>query len=137
MKFYGHQKEGRLKIEERRALFKYLKKQGDKVLVIEIKPNRGRRSNQANRYYWGVVVELIRNQLQTDWGEPVSREQVHDILVYKFASEEKLIGIDEIIRLQGSTSKMDTREFWRYVENCRLWATSTLNIQIPSSDAEE
>jgi len=137
MKFYAKQNDGRLDIREKRTLTKYLRKQGVKPLVVEIKPERGKRTTEANAYYWGVVVHLIRKQLESDWGHHVDQEQVHEILKHQFASSEKLIGMDKVIRLPESTSDMDVRDFWEYVEKCRFWAADTLNVQIPSSDAQE
>ncbi len=82
-----------------------------------------KRSLNQNRYYWGVVVLIFAFEI----GE--EKDDMHEILKYKFHSEEKLID-NEIIKVPKSTHDMTTAEFEIYLKKIRKWAVD-LNIIIP------
>lgn len=73
-----------------------------------------RRSNQANAYYWGVVLEAFVRQLQ-GW----TKDDVHDYLLGERFGWETLAGLGrKRIRPLRRSSKLDKAEFAEYVDWC-------------------
>ena len=83
------------------------------------KPKR-KRSDQQNRYYWGVVIKLI--SAHTGY-EP---EEMHQIMAEKYLSYEK-----NGRTFTRSTTKLKTMEFEDYMEQCRRFAAIDIQVYIP------
>jgi len=115
---------GMFKYHQHEAFYKYMKsfKPGTRVKVI-IKPFKAGdriRSIDANAYYWGCVIEILR----MEWG--YEKEEMHDALGLMFRRDYSK-PVPTIIR----TSNMSSRDFWEYIERIRRWAASEFNIVIP------
>jgi len=97
-------------------------------VVVTIAEGRGKRSDGQNRYYWSQVCGLIS---ETTGYTP---EEVHDFLKEKFLTDKKHIVIagEERDIEQATTTRLTTKEFEDYCENIRRWASSELNINIPT-----
>lgn len=92
---------------------------------LTIKPFKKSRSDNQNRYYWGVVIKLISEELG------YFAEEMHEILKQKFLDQKEFkFGKDQFI-VTKSTSELSTKEFEDYLENIRQFAHMTLNIFIP------
>jgi hypothetical protein len=90
-----------------------------------------------NRYYWGVIVDLIHRQLVSD-GWEVSKEDVHEMLKVKFAIKEIFNeATGEVMQSIRSTTEMSTTEFDSYNEDCKKWAAETLDLYIPDPNEYE
>lgn len=127
-KHYGYFRDGKLKAD---TFKEALRRLTGKPVVLTVSEFRETRSNQANRYYWGVVVELIHDALN-DAGWEVTKEGTHDMLKFRFLREDKPIGNDgEFITTIKSTSELDTMEFGEYIEHCCRFAAEYLNTVIP------
>lgn len=98
---------------------------GDRVDVI-IRHSQKPRSNEQNRYYWGVVIPIIRRGLK-DIGEFWSYEDVHLALKMKFLKVNYDFGLD----LTPSTTKLSSDAMTQYLENIRAWAWDNLKVSIP------
>jgi hypothetical protein len=55
---------------------------------IEIEIRKPRRSPEANRRYWGRVVKSVRAHWNVGRAVPLSKDQVHHLLVRHFYGEE-------------------------------------------------
>ena len=86
---------------------------GDIQIIIR-RPPKPMRSELQNKYYWGVVIDVI---CQTT-GE-IPRNQ-HEQL-------KKLFGIK-------STTGLSTAAFAEYIEQIQAWASTEHNIYIPDPD---
>ena len=73
------------------------------------------RSNGQNKYYFGVVVDMISEETGN---EP---EETHELLKMRFL---KPMG-------KRNTTELTTQEFKIYIERIQIWAAQTLNIVIP------
>jgi len=88
------------------------------------------RSVQANKYYWGVVVEAISDFTGYE------RDEVHELLKQLFLpkplwlhdAEGEVVGK---LVISQSTTTLTVTEFYNYVERIRRWAATTLHINIP------
>jgi hypothetical protein len=101
------------------------------------------RSNPQNRYYWGALIYMIREELENAGyqagdirtGETgnLTRDLVHDLMRDMFAKKEvfhpetgRVIAVTK-----KSTTEMTTKEFKVYIDNIRQWAAETLQLDIP------
>lgn len=110
---------------------------GQNVEVV-IKKLRRSRSNQQNRYYWGVVVAMVLQALHDlgnqdlKPGHPDSANIVHEFLKQKFLPP--VIASDahgQELRLPPSTRKQNTAEMMDYISEIQMWAVEFLNVVIP------
>ena len=127
-------KGGKLLIRNRRAFDEQiaLLREGWELEVL-VKRQRATRSQQANRYYWGVVVEMLHEHTG------YTPEEVHELLKMRFIPKRLAVcngnGVvqDEFV-LGGSTREMDTEEFGAYVEEICQWAAQDLDLIIPDPE---
>jgi hypothetical protein len=98
---------------------------GDVIVIVS--ECRGKRSDNQNRYIWGVVYKLISDFTG------YTCEEVHEYYKEKFLSDKKTIqiGAEEIPINVASTTKLSTKEFEEYCENIRRHAAVELQILIP------
>lgn len=104
-----------------------------KEIEVTIRRKRKHRSDPQNRYYWGVVVEMIRMGIK-QLGDDVDSESVHEFLKLRFLPVREKIdeNTGEVIyRLPASTASLSTVEFLEYVEKCCQFAAEYLGVNIP------
>ena len=89
-----------------------------------------RRSSQQNRAYFGIVVEMIGNELGYD------REEMHKALAGKFLGYDEVKIGDEKILVPKSTKDLSTVEFNEYYAKIQRWAATFLNMNIPDPNEE-
>ena len=78
------------------------------------------RSLQQNKYYWGVIIRTLGEELgYTDM-------VMHDALKIKFLS----CGVDKLPTTK-TTKTISTHEFETFLESIRRFAASDLSISIP------
>ena len=90
-----------------------------------IRKEKSKRSLSQNSYYWGVVVEILRDYFVYEEDEA---EEVHDGLKLKFLR----IHEGEALETMRSTTKLNTAEFEDYLEKIRRWASKEHGVYIPS-----
>ncbi len=88
------------------------------------------RSNNQNRYFHGVVLPMISEEMG-EW----DTEHVKDMLKDKFLVDEEMVvtkkGISFLQKKIKHTSELNTLEFKIFVEKCVFWAREFLKIEIP------
>lgn len=97
------------------------------------------RSNQQNRFLWGVVIPIVQQGLKDCTGEYRTAENIHyNILLKMFAPEKEIINIDsgECITEKISSSEMTTSQFMDYIVDIQKWSAEFLNVQIPNPNEE-
>lgn len=87
-------------------------------ISIEIKKYYKKRTNPQNRYYWGVIIEIMSKHF---WYTP---EELHQHLTYLFLVNHH----DETVK---STSILTTVEFNEYIEKIIVMASSEFGIILP------
>lgn len=101
----------------------------DKEVMLTIAEKRKPRSEQENRYYWGVVVAILSEELG------LIPEQTHDIIKNKFLLNHRVkteFGkVVWAVAYPRSTSTLSTSEFEDLMAKVRMWAQTELNIYIP------
>lgn len=129
-KFSAMVKSGKLEFVNLERVEKWLATLEGSLVSVIIKKWRTDRSDNQNRYYWGVVVQMISDETGYD------KEEVHDILKFNFLTEvQSLIRKDgevvEITRIRSS-AKLTTVEFKDFIERAQRWAAETLQLSIPN-----
>ena len=114
------------KEKDKKKLYEVLKTRKPKVYNIEIKEYRKDRSNNENRYYWGVVIKELCNHT----GYNV--DEMHQLLKAKFNPKELVFKqTGESVKIGGSTADMNTLEFETYLEQIRIFSLTELDVLIP------
>lgn len=107
-------------------------------VVCRFKVYRDTRSNQANRYYRGVVLKAMAE----DSGN--SPDDIHDAMCERFLRNEQK-HVEFFNRLTGEvlevetvdtrrSSKLNREEFYTFVEQVRQFAAEWLHIETPDPD---
>ena len=129
-KYYGRFVPGKLHADTFKAALRALGARGVPV-VLTVEEDKGKRSSQANRYYWSVIVELIHAGMK-DAGHEVTREGTHELLKFRFLKEDRPLGTDgEFVTFVKSTTELNREEFGAYLEHCIRFAAEYLNVVIP------
>lgn len=131
----GVVRNGRLRIEQSNVFAAQLQSLRDGVVEIQIERKRATRSQQANRFYWGVLVDLVASHTG------YTPDEIHEIFKAKFLPKRLAVqdGNGEIkgeFVIGGTTTKLTTGEFSDYCRAIEQWATEDLGIMFPSDDAE-
>tara|TARA_R110002051_G_scaffold227602_1_gene289889 strand:- start:245 stop:718 length:474 start_codon:yes stop_codon:yes gene_type:complete len=142
MNFIAKVNNGEIIPEEPLVVNDKLKEFHEKEVEISIKKTNSR-SNPQNRYYWGVIVHMIKERFQelgytkTDIRDanvstPLTREDVHLFLRDQFLKDDLISKDGEVIgTLSQSTKNLSTDEFVKFLDNVRDWAVMSLDINIP------
>jgi hypothetical protein len=129
----GHIKDGRLKINKNElpVFLHKISTQKNKPVNVIIESGC-KRSEQQNKYYWGVVVELIRLAINEINGENFTAENIHDFLKERFLEGFEIhAATGELLNIRKSTTDNTTTKQEEYHEQCRQFAAEYLNIEIP------
>ena len=94
-----------------------------KIVEITAELQRRHRSNEQNRYYWGVVLKMIADYCGYFSQEEI--ESLHTEMCRLF-----LPGVG-MLALPTRTSDLSTVEMNDYMKKVRAWAASELGVYIP------
>ena len=89
----------------------------DKLWSVNVKPYKTTRSLDANAYYWKLVTELA------DYFGVKSKDEMHEVLLYKLLSEEKQIKNLKVMTI-NSTTKLNVKQMNDYIERVKEFASS-------------
>jgi hypothetical protein len=123
--FIGYLSNGKIDIQQLEAYHYYCENTPDSLLQITVDRVTRVRTENQNKYYWGVVVKYM------SYITGYTSKECHDILV-KEALEPKFEFIDGIvIEKPKSTSGLNTYEFFQFVESARLFVMYQFGVTIP------
>ena len=111
--------------DDRQAIQDHYKlfKDGD-LISMTIAKHRKFRTDPQLKYYFGVVVKVLSDEL----GYHV--DEMHELLKHMF--NPKMIDVKGYcVELGGSTGDLKTNEMEDYMSRIRMWASSDLSIFIP------
>lgn len=130
---FGKIEAGKLSLHGRKRFEQEIAQCKDCEVTIIVK-KRGRRSNQQNRYLFGVVYANCRHAF-LDLGYRMDVDQVHRFFKRMFLPE-RIVDKDGTIigEWEGSTAELNKDEFSSYIENIRSFAAEHLSIDIPDAD---
>jgi hypothetical protein len=126
----GSVRRGKLEVRNRDAFEKAMKTFADGEVLVRIAHIKATRSEQQNRWYWGVIVELLADHTG------YSRDEMHEVLKAKFLPKRVAlcdgngVVVDDFV-IGGSTAKLNKQTFGEYCEAIRSWAAESLGVVIP------
>ena len=88
----------------------------DKLWSVTVKPYKSTRTLDQNDYYWRLVAELA------NYFGLKSKDEMHEVLLYKLLSEEKQIKNLKVLTI-NSTTKLNVKQFNEYLERVKEFAT--------------
>jgi len=95
------------------------------------------RSNEQNRYYWGVVVRMVCEGF-SDLGNPVNPDSpedvdmVHEFLKRRFLQPIQVADVNgEAHSLGYTTTQLSTSQMMDYIAQVQQFAVEFLNVIIP------
>jgi hypothetical protein len=99
----------------------------EKICELTIKEYKKQRSNEANRYYWGVVVKIISEETG------YTPDEVHSLLSTMFLKDHKEFKGRRYTVIKSS-SVLKTDEFHEFIEKSKRWASIELGLYIPDAE---
>jgi len=129
-------KDGKLFFRNRNQIEKDCVNSGITEFVVTIEKRKKKRSYEQSKYYWGVVVFLIRQRF-VELGNDVSKEETHDYLKHEFNYKEFVNEkTSEVIRIPMSTANLTTSEFMDYIAKIQIFAADILGVVIPDPNTQ-
>lgn len=130
--YFGHVDDGMLKIRQRRQFDDDLRMFNGKDVEITVKIKRSKRSISQNNYYWGCVINFVRNGLVDAGYNGITIKQTHGYLKDKFLRKELVNEkTGEIMTTIGSSKELTKSEFMEYIAEIQQFAAEYLNVVIP------
>lgn len=111
---------GKLFIKNRRQFDDYIASQAGKMIVV-VRKDRKNRSDDQNRYYWGVIIDILGNHFG------YTPDEMHEAIKLKFLRKKIGRGPETV----GSTTVLDTKEFSELVDKIIIWAQTEFDVKIP------
>jgi len=119
--FRGIVKQGKIKLDAPDKYLVYLSGLEGKRIELTLEKERHARTLSQNAYYWGVVIEILRNYFGYE------SDEMHEAMKFKFLKKH-----EDVLVTVGSTTKLNTIEFGEYLDRIMEWAVSEYQIYIPS-----
>jgi hypothetical protein len=128
----GRVKDGQLVMADPVAWRTLLARQNGREVVVTVTRVQHLRSLPQNRYYHGVVVDMIAGYI----GE--SRDETHELLKSRFLPVRRVELLDgQFIEMPPSTRLLTVEEMTAYIEQVRVWAAQFLGLSIPDAGEVE
>lgn len=138
LSYFGRVENGELTLP-RRMRKEILAAFEGKAIEVIIRKKKKHRSTQQNRYYWGVIVELIKNYLQEVDPQVIwTPEKVHDIIKFKFLRCQRVNQDTAEIEFEytRSTTDLSTSEFMDLIAQIQQWSAETFGLYIPDPNEQ-
>ena len=124
---YGKVKDGKLTLDVPQSYLVELSRFEGQRIELTIRKERHLRSLSQNKYYWGVIIEILSGYFGYD------KEEMHEALKFKFLKRHE----DTDLVTVGSTAKLSTTGFTEYIDDIIRWASTECQVVIPSADGIE
>jgi hypothetical protein len=125
------------KPDDMSVLQKYLEEimNGDPEVQVELNIVKidGKKSLQQLRYFYGVMLPVIKQALEDLQGESLTKEEVIMFLKGKYFYEEVAMG-GEFVKLPMSFSKATREDVAKFIHNVLQFANEVLGAHIPEPD---
>ncbi|HLX21662.1 MAG TPA: hypothetical protein VKR23_16065 [Gaiellaceae bacterium] len=108
---------------------------GSIVLTVTHATPKGIRGSRAKRYYYGVVLKMIRAAN----AEPIDVDELHEFFSTLFLARPITIvnpqtGESDTVQAPRRSSTLEGDAFWDYVNNVRGYARRFYALEIPDPD---
>jgi hypothetical protein len=126
---------GVLTIHNRIAVKEWAAQHPGRNILIKFEKRGSKRSSNQNRYYHGVVVQMVCQGLR-DIGYSLSHDETHFFLKQKFNPVQIPGNGGFVIEVPGTTTQMNKTEFADYIDRIAQFAAEYLNVVIPPANAD-
>jgi hypothetical protein len=127
--------EGKLIVFNQPALTAWREKHRGLDIVLSVKVKRKHRSNPQNGYYWGVIVPMVMDAINS-YGNEFDKDETHEFLKSKFNLVEVEVKDGGYLLVPRSTGELDTAEFSSYCEQIRQFSSMVLGVYIPAPNEQ-
>ncbi|MCK9220237.1 MAG: hypothetical protein M0P47_09340 [Bacteroidales bacterium] len=134
---YGHIQNGILKIHGRDKFNEALHFLTDGRVIVKVEKLYKKRSQEENKYYWGVVINEFCRGYKDMTSEDITPETAHELL------KQKCNGKDvphpetgEILTVGRTTTELTTIQFIEYWDRCRDWIQDWFGIYVPAPNEQ-
>lgn len=128
-KWRGRIVKGKMEFNRKEDYLNYVQTLEGKDVSLVLQEWKNDRSDNQNRYYWGICIKIISEFTG------YSDEEVHELLKSLFLKKKIDVktskGVTERHTVVGSTAKLNTAEFEEYLAKIRQWGSEELNCYIP------
>lgn len=97
-----------------------------------------KRSTQQNRYWWGVVVPMVKDGLRAmGYDDVKTDEDSHEVLKALFLKKKISNGLEEI-EITGSTTDLSKTDFMCLIDDVAKWCSEYLGfvLLMPNEHAQ-
>jgi hypothetical protein len=129
--------DGKIPDRTRKKIAEELSSLEGKRVEITVQRLSRKRSVQQNRYYWGVLVERVREAFK-ETGTLHDPETIHEFLKSQSMTLQNVMVNPETGETRLFTSSSTTLtpiEFEEYMDECRMLAAEWFGISIPEPEA--
>ena len=116
---------GKLKMDDIDAFNAYLSTLEGKKVNVAVGKYRKNRTDQSNRYLWGVCYKMIADETG------YSIEDIHSLMKGMFLRKLVFIKNKKYDVIQSSAT-LDTNAFSEYIEKIKQFAATELSLNIPN-----
>jgi hypothetical protein len=120
--FFGRIDHARFKPDSAERYMAYLAGIEGKRVTLKIDKEHKRRSDNENRYYWGVVIAIMSEYTG------YTTEETHEAMKWQFLRKPGEKGMPDTVR---STTSLNTEEMEEYLERVRQFAAEKLACYVP------
>jgi hypothetical protein len=107
----------------------------DFKMILELPKKK--RSNNQNRFYWGVLIPLMQLGAKDLWGEVWSIDKAHKHLSSKFVFHESINErTGEITQTPKSTTELTTTGWEVFMTEVRIYLLEDFDIDAPEPNQE-
>jgi len=130
---FGSRKDDKLHIIKRDLFWQSffdIFKDGER-LKLTIEKIYSRRSNPQNRYYWGVILDIILTEVLKQ-GNEMSKEQLHEECLKMFAPKKEIHNKEgEVLIIPMRSKEMNKSQFSDYSFDVCKWGAEFWGVYIP------
>ncbi len=99
---------------------------------ITLEKAKKKRTNNQNRYLWGLLYPLTQEAIKNEWGEIWSKDKVHDFYKLHFNYTEKINeDTGEVLKIPKSTTENTTSQQEDYHAQIRQFLKEWFNVNAP------
>ena len=133
---FGHVKEGKLTLSNRKAFENGLTEFEGMRVEVEVKKAKTHRSNEQNKYYWAVVLPHALQGFIDLGNERLDIDTVHRFFKDRFLTRERTIVIPTTgeVYTTKTTTDLSKGEMMEYLNECIRFCAEMLNVVIPDSN---
>lgn len=118
-----------VKVQDARSWDQFKADNAGKDVVLDVRVG-SLRSNQANRFLWGVLYANIIERMKQD-GTRITAEQLHGYFLIEFLGVVVPDANGEAVTLPGKSSNLNSKEFDDFLKAIEQWAFDKMQMTFP------